>query len=640
MENGIVSLIVLSLLVLLLAAQALPAATEDLGNGFAHHGVATPISNHRGTVATQDGEGRDVVLLWLYDSRGGYALLMIDAETGQAEQIPMPFPPGGDGPYASVLSSRNRFYTHFNSHFCEFDPVQRKFTFFAKTAPQMAMGMTEDDNGVIWSVTYPQSGVCSYDPATGEFKDYGHLYTQTWAQYQRDVACDDQGWLYLGIGSTRGQIIAFDPKTATATPIIPEEERIQGTGYVYRDQDGKVYGHGGNQEKWLELYGGQATPIAVPENRNPKPIITSSQGLFHRQFPSGRRLIAVDLVNRELTTEAPEGGQRQTVPFEYTSEGAHIMGVCAAPNGTICGGTAFPMRYFGFNPQTDTWDNRPGLVQWNTTTVQGDRFFIGGYGGGVLLEWDPAKPWVDTVKGNPDCNPVYLTDSAPDINRPFELYAHPDGKTIILAGGPGYGYTGGGMLFWDRETKQQVLLKHTDLLENHAINSMVAIPDGKLLCGSTTAPGTGGQKIATEAELFILDMATKQVEWREVVFPGAQGYNDLCMAPSGLVYGVTDSRRFFVFDPVQRKVVHEVDASAELGATSNQQGPRIFAQTDNGSVYMVFQRGMVKVNPETYALTMVAESPIACSIGGDYLDGRIYFGHGSHVYSWQVPEGD
>ena len=54
--------------------------TEAMGNGFFHHGVATPVSNHRGTVVAVDGEGRNVVLIWLYDHRGGYALLMIDAE--------------------------------------------------------------------------------------------------------------------------------------------------------------------------------------------------------------------------------------------------------------------------------------------------------------------------------------------------------------------------------------------------------------------------------------------------------------------------------------------------------------------------------------------------------------------------------
>ena len=87
-----------------LLAQGALAATEDLGNGFLHHGVATPVSNHRGTVATVDGEGRNVVLVWLFDHRGGYALLMIDAETGDSEQIPMPFTTG-DCPFSSVLDS-------------------------------------------------------------------------------------------------------------------------------------------------------------------------------------------------------------------------------------------------------------------------------------------------------------------------------------------------------------------------------------------------------------------------------------------------------------------------------------------------------------------------------------------------------
>ena len=38
------------------------AATQELGNGFYDHGVATPISNHRGTVATVDGDGRNVAM--------------------------------------------------------------------------------------------------------------------------------------------------------------------------------------------------------------------------------------------------------------------------------------------------------------------------------------------------------------------------------------------------------------------------------------------------------------------------------------------------------------------------------------------------------------------------------------------------
>ena len=234
-------IVLLAMPLLALALRSSLGATEDIGNGFRHHGVATPVSNHRGTVATVDGENRNVVLVWLYDHRGGYALLMIDAETGKSDQIPMPFRPG-DAPFASILSSRNRFYTHFNSHFVEFDPQKRAFTFHHKTAPRVAMGMTEDDSGVIWAITYPNSGVVSFNPKTREFRDYGYVHKENWRQYQRHVAADDTGWIYFGIGNTASQIIAFDPRTAKAKPMFPESERTRGSGYVYRDMDGRVYG--------------------------------------------------------------------------------------------------------------------------------------------------------------------------------------------------------------------------------------------------------------------------------------------------------------------------------------------------------------------------------------------------------------
>ena len=87
------------------------------------------------------------------------------------------------------------------------------------------MGMTEDDEGVIWSVTYPNSGVVSFDPRTREFNDYGHVYEQNWRQYQRYVCADDTGWVYFGIGSTLGQIIAFDrePNSVHARPLMDRE---------------------------------------------------------------------------------------------------------------------------------------------------------------------------------------------------------------------------------------------------------------------------------------------------------------------------------------------------------------------------------------------------------------------------------
>ncbi len=631
-------LLLAALTLLALATEAVLAETEDLGNGFFHHGVATPISNHRGTVATVDGEGRNVVLAWIMDHRGTYALLMIDAETGASEEFPVPFPLG-DSPFASILSSANRYYSHFGSHFIEFDPAKREFTFFQKTAPRVAMSMTEDDDGVIWAATYPDSGMVCYDPASQELTDYGHVHEENWAQYPRSVAADDTGWIYFGIGSTSSHIFAFDRETGTAEPMVPESERGKGYGYVYRDMDGKVYGYATpGEDNWYEFYQGAGKKIGKHEDVRKKPIIANSQSLVHREFPDGKHLNACDLVNRKLVVEDPSTAEVKELSFDYTSEGAHIMGLAAAPDGTICGGTAFPMRFFSYNPATDEWINRAAYGQWNTVARQGDRFFVGGYGGGVLLEWDPSQEWVATAKGKEGCNPLYLTQCSPTINRPHDLLAHPDGKSLVLAGTPGYGYTGGGLLFWDRETRTEVVLEHTDILPEHSTMSLVALPEGKLLGGSTTSPGTGGEKKAEEAELYIMDMATKKLEWHEAVLPGVQGYSDMCLGPDGLVYGVADWVRFFVFDPAERKVIHEENTGETFGSTNSQQGPRIFVLGPDETIYVLFRKGIARVNPETFEITMLAESPVSVGPGGDILDGRIYFGSGSHVYSYEVPD--
>jgi streptogramin lyase len=624
------------LTIVAVSATAVPAASEDLGNGFAHHGVATPVSNHRGIVATKDGQGRDVALAWLMDHRGCYELLLIDAETGKAEEFPITEPTGGDSPFASILSSGNKFYTHFGSHFYEFDPVERKFTFVSKTAPQMAMGMTEDDNGVIWSASYPQSGVVSFNPKTREFKDYGHVYKQDWPQYQRYMAADDKGWIYFGIGNTASQIIALDPATGKATPLLADSERTHGSASVVRDMNGKVWGFsGGDKGVWMELYEGQRKDLPAKPTIKAKPIITASQSLFYQNFPSGKTLKELDTVEKYMIVSDPKTKEDKRLTFEYKSEGAHIMGMCAAPDGTMCGGTAFPMRFFSYNPKTDAWVNQAAFLQFNTVAMQGDRWYTGGYGHGFLLEWDPTQPWVNTVKGKTG-NPQWLAESEPDINRPHDLLPYPDGKTLILAGTPGYGLTGGGLLFWDREKKQAQVVKHTEILPEHSTMSLAPLPEGKIMGGSTIEPGTGGAVKATLAELYIMDLATRKVEWHAPLLKDVRSYTDLYAAPNGLVYGFADWKRFFVFDPKTKTIVLEKDVSPEFGNTNSQQGPRTFVVTPDNTVYILFIKGIARLDTKTNEIKMVVTSPVPIGAGGDYLYGRIYFASGSHVYSWKV----
>ena len=599
---------------------------QDFKNAFKDHGVASPISNHRGIVTTIDGDGRNVVLVWLFDHTGGYAILMIDAETGKSEQYKTPFSPGGDTPFASILSTDNKFYTLFNGIFSEFDPLKRAFTFHHAVKSQMAMGMTEDINGVIWAVTYPNSGVVSFNPKSREIKDYGYVYKQNWLQYPKSIATDNAGWVYFGVGNTASQIIAFNPETGAANPMFDESERKRGAAVVYRDKDQKVYGQTLPDKNgiWYEFYKGVKSQISNHRS-NPAPIIAGSQFLFHTRFPDGKIMKVCDLVERRLVVEDPATHSSREVSFEYTSQGAFVMGVGTSPNGKIVGGTAFPMRYFSYDPKKDTWENLYAPGQFNAIARQGDSLFFAVYPRGSLQRWDGDKA-------------TRLIECTPDIFRPHRLLSYSDGKTLIMSGTPDYGYTGGGMLFWDRQKNAGTLINDSNIVLDQSTMSMISLPDGKILGGTTTNPGTGGERKAKEAELYIMDINTKKIEWRDAILPGVQNYTDMCMNPDGLVYGIADRRVFFVFDTKKKEIIHQYKFLQEFGVTTYDQSPRVFVISPDNKIYILFRKGIAFIDHLTYQINLLATSPVPISAGGDYLDGRIYFVGGSHIFSYELPK--
>lgn len=623
------------------AAHTAHAQTKDLGNGFRDHGCFAQATTSRGTVCTVDGEGNNVVLVWLFDHRYAYALAVIDAQTGEIEQIPRPI--AGDCPFASILSNKGRYYTYMGGHFIEFDPLKREFSFVQAGPARSAMSMTEDDGGVIWAAVYPNADVVSYDPATGQMRDWGPVSTHPSAQYPRAMAADDQGWVYIGIGLAVGQIFMLNPQTGVVTTVVPED-KVAGVGGlgVIRDNNGKVYGYapvGDEARRWFELHGGQATMLDAEPKLSRKPIIAGSQGLAHYNLPNGERVRNLDLIEGRLVVENPETGQTRELQFHIDGEGGSAMGVAAAPNGTIAGGTYIPSWFFSYDPRTDEWVRRDCYGQWNAVTTQGERFYAASYTEGVLLEWDPAKEWVGTDKNKPESNPRYLqqTYAHPGVGRPYTILAHPDGRHVIYGGTPGYGSTGGGLVFYDTETETAEIISHEQLAPSHSTACQAPLPDGKLLVGTSREPAMGGVRKVDVAELFIMDMETKQVEWREAAIDGVQRYSDLICTAEGMVFGIADRTLLFAFDAQRRQIVHQENLEGRFGLAVHQQGPRIFVPSPDGRIFMLFQKGIAEVDPKTCAVTLRAEPPRAPANGGAYLDGRIYYSTGVNLHSWEVP---
>ena len=622
---------VLVLLVFTLTDGAL--AQEN--DAFSNHGVAAQVSRSRGATATIDGDGNRIVLVWLMDHRGTRSKLIIDAETGETEQIGLECP-YNDSPFAVLHSSRNLWYSVFADRFYEFDPETRSFTFIGETPSRCAMSIDEDSEGVIWAGIYPNADLVSFNPDTRELIHHGRMNEETWPQYfnRGAMAVDKTGWVYAGIGVTRSQVAGYNPASGEVRTFIAEEDRRPGTGIVRQGGDGKVYARASGGWGWRELYDGVATPIEE-EPPGGVPRRKGNQNAVFPEFPDGSRIAELDIPQRILVIEEADGTQRK-VDFDYQSEGSHIYSMTLAPDSAIYGSTGHPLMVWRFDLETAelTAETLSG-GHLNQMTRQGDLVYCANYAGGNLLEFDVTKPWNPASDDDP--NPIDVGNARPDIIRPHILLAHPDGEHVIMGGTPAYGHTGGGVFIFNTRTRESTVMSHTDLLENLSPRSLVALPNGDLVGGTTTEPGTGGERLAPEAELFVFDWENREVVWREAIVPGVQDLRDLVLGPDGLVYGIAADSTLFVFDPEAREVVHQ-DSLKDYGAPAGSQAPRSMVMSPDGDViYMLFRGAIVELTPETFEHRKLTDTPVAVSAGIVLHEGRIYFSSASRLWSYKLP---
>ena len=606
------------------AAEAQAGQSQAQAAGFVDHGIPTPVAQTRGVVSTVDQSGQDVILTWLQDWRGGYAILMVNAETGASQQFDVPFKPDGDEPSAIYLSSKNRLYTLFNSQFVEFDVASKRFTFHGKVNGKTAMSLTEDKDGRIWAATYPNNQLVSFNPQNSSLQNHGQLAKESWTQYPRSIAVDAHGWVYVGSGLAASQIYAYNIQSHATQALLSSSQRVSGTAVVTQSQSNVVYARNGRQQ--FMLTNGKASGLSAGAQVAESNLKGGAQNLVDREFPSGRRLVSVDMHDRTLVTR-DASGQQKTVKFNYTTQGAALTFVCATGDNKVCGGTRFPMHTFYYNAGDNKFDSKQLPRQPNVMAALGSRLYVAAYPDGKLFQ--------ESENGKNEFSEVL--NAYPSINRPHAMLIMGGGSQIALAGTPEYGTTGGGMMFWNRSSGQKSRIDHWHLVPNHSVQAMVELSNGMLLGGTTVAPGTGGVTKATDSsELFLMDANTHEVRWRGAPVPGAKTITDLMVGADGLVYGLADSVDLFVFNPNNRQVVSVNRFSKDLGPSVYAQGTRAFVKGADGSIYVLLYNGIGKVATKAHTVSRVVSSPVRITVGGAAANGRIYFGSNNHLYSWKA----
>lgn len=609
-------------------------------SGFAELGIAAPATENRGVVCTQDRNSRQLAVACLLDMSTVGSLLVTDIDSGETSQYYFPESTGSEkwavwAPYASLLSQNGRFYTFAGKSLIEFDVDRREITFCGVPSPTedcySGSAVVDGPDGRIYAGSYPHSRLVSFDPATKTMKDHGQLDSKE--NYPDSLAFDDAGSLYCGIGTARSNIVAFSPKTGVMRQMVKEETRKLGTGRVYRAADGFVYGEAG--DLWYRLKAGRAETIAKEKAAPPLPKRAISWGTQSGIFPDGRQLVDYNLPERWLTIKDPKTAAEKKIEIKFRSGGAAISTLALGPDGKIYGSSMHPMHFFRYDPgQQQIFDlgaiKAIGGGNICAMASQGQYVVGPSYSKGYFHLFDTTRPFRPEDKDDP--NPRIIAQFEGDITRPRTCLVHPDGEHVIMAGFMGYGRTGGGIGIVDLKTGEKQLLTHEQVIPYHSTHTLKALPSGDLVGGTSVLTPGGGHAEDNEGVLYIMDWKTKKVVFRTVPVPSAPEVFSLEVAPDGLVYGVASGSQFFVFDPEKKEVIHRED----LSPCGDLVRPSLATGQDK-KIYALFSKSVVRIEPGTFRVEKLAESPVTINAGLATKDGLIYFASGAHLWRFRIP---
>jgi hypothetical protein len=603
-------------------------------SGFIDHGVAVPLASRRGVVAARDANARNLAIACSMDFSGPRGwILVTDIDSGKTEQVWFPQGAPNLPPYGSLLARSGKFYTAAGDVLLEFDPGSRQWTFQGAPVPgeECYLSVVEDSDGLIYAGSCPHSHLVSFDPKTRQMAVCVQMDPQE--AYLWYLAIDKSGWIYGGIGTSKHDIVAYNPKTKERRPLIKPEDRKIGTANVYMGTDGQVYGYGSADSQWYRLSEGKAIPIARAEATPKAATGAIYYGDIHDTFPDGRKIRAYDLEEKYLEVEDAKTGQVRRIDFDYKCGGTIITMITAGPDGNVHGCSGHPSHGFMYNPRSGVLEHYPGTIYLQCATIQG-RYVMGSeYPGGNLYRHDPAQPW--NLSGPEDQrNPRRVAQYAPDIYVPRVTLAHPDGRHVFMAGLPAYGYRGGGVGIYDLESGESSVLTHKELIPEQSTVTMRLLPDGNIIAGTSVAAGHGARPISADGVLYILDWQARKITFQTAPVRGANAVQALEIGPDGLVYGLASGSNFFVFDPNDKKILYQEKLSGH--GEIAQSGLTLAA---DGNIYALFSKAIVRIVPGTFKHEKLADTPGPIRGGGAILSGRVYFSIGSHLWSYRLPGG-
>ncbi|NWG01922.1 MAG: hypothetical protein HXY44_03565 [Syntrophaceae bacterium] len=561
----------------------------------------------------------DTIYLSFGQYRAPLFLLAVNPDTGQMKQF--------DGPLSSEMGSwgftidqENRIYlgSYYSAHLLRFDPKTETWEDLGRPGGEsesFICALTTAPDGKIWGGTFPSAKLFSFDPKTGETKNFG---TMDETQFYCYPTAGKDGLIYCAIRFEKTDIVVFDPVKEEKTSLIPSQERRAGWLSLTKGEDEKIYAKLPSG-KWFR----------IEEGKHLHEVLESEIPLKKRALPDGRAFSLID--HHTLRIENPLTKEEKDIPPRYEAAGSYIFVISTGPDGKIYGSSMLPLRLFVYDPQDQSLTNL-GKASYANGEVYSmgsheGRLFLCSYPEARLSVYDPKKPLDFGDRDN--SNPRDLGPFGDLQYRPRTMIAGPHGK-VYVGSYPDYGHLGGALCIYDPKKNEKRVYRH--VVQNQSIASLAYIGKVDLLAGgSSIRGGTGTHAIEREARLILWDPKEEKKVFEIIPVPEAKTILSLATTVDGLVYGITDHGKVFVFDPEKREVRKIFDLGfKEPREISLQLGPDL-------RLYGLAKEAIFFIDPRNDEVSLVAQPPVPISSGMAILGQKIYFGSGANLYEFDIP---
>jgi hypothetical protein len=569
------------------------------------------------------GPGKTGKMDTIYLSFGQYNaplfLLSVNPDTGQIQQFNGPLS-SEMGSWGFTIDDEKRIYlgSYYSGHLLRFDPQTEKWEDLGQPAGEsesFICKITMGKDGKIWGGTFPSAKLFSYDPKTGVVQNYGRMDPDQFYCYP---TAGDDGMIYCVIQFERTDIVLFDPEKQSKTSLISLEDRKPKRVSLVKGTDGKIYANFSAPHQWFQIKGDKMIEISRSDIPFPQ-----------RSLPDGQTFRLIN--ESSIQIENPLTKEKREVPLRYEAAGSYIFVVGTGPDGKIYGSSMLPLRLFVYDPNTQSLINLGNASIANgeiySMRALGDKLYFCSYPEARLSVYDPKKPL--RFGDQEDSNPRDLGPLGGGQYRPRTMIIGHQGR-VYIGSYPDYGLLGGAISVYDPEKNEKRVYRH--VIQNQSIASLAYIEKLDLIvAGSSVRGGTGTHAVEKEAKLILWDPKEEKKIFEIIPVSGARTILSLATTGDGIVYGITENQKVFVFDSEKREIKKVFALGFEDPLEiSLQIGP-------DGRIYGLAKETIFVINPKDDQVSLVTKSSVPISSGMAMIGWKIFFGSGANLYEFEIP---